>query len=253
MMFSLEGKKALVTGASRGIGKAIALCLARAGADVAVNYRSNKRGAEETVEEIKKLGREAFAVRADVSKRKDVEKMFKEVKKRFGVLNILVNNAGIVRFNPVEKVSEKEWDEVVDTNLKGQFLCVKESIKLMPPGSKIINISSIASGGVGIGFGKIPHYVASKGGIIGLTEDLAVDLAQKGINVNCIAPGVIETDMTMPLLRDETLKQQLLFHIPKGRIGKPEDIAYAAVFLASDEADYLTGSVIYVDGGWLTK
>ncbi|MCG2717588.1 MAG: SDR family oxidoreductase [Nanoarchaeota archaeon] len=123
----------------------------------------------------------------------------------------------------------------------------------MPKGSKIINVSSIASGGAGVGFGRIPHYAASKGGVIGLTEDLAIDLAPRGININSIAPGVIDTDMTTALLKDPKSKKQLLAHIPKNRFGKPEDIGYTAVFLSSDEADYITGAVIYVDGGWLTQ
>lgn len=187
-MFSLSGKKALVTGASRGIGKGIAIALAKAGASVAVNYHSNKESAEEVVKELKKLKVDAFAVQSDVSKREDILRMFKEVKKKWGKLDILVNNAGVVSFNSIEKIKEEEWDKVIDTNLKGTFLCIQEAIGLMPKGGKIINISSIASGGTGVGFGKIPHYTASKGGVIGLTEDLAIDLALKGLNVNSIAP-----------------------------------------------------------------
>jgi 3-oxoacyl-[acyl-carrier protein] reductase len=250
-MFDLTGKKALVTGGSRGIGKGICLALAKQGAEVAVNYRSNQAEAEAVVSEIKAMGREAFAVQADVNLAESVAKMFAEIKNRWGKLDILVNNAGIVKFANFEEVTEEDWDQILAVNLKGQFLCAKEAVKLMGPGGRIINIASIASGGVGIGFRKIAHYVASKGGVVALTENLALELGPKGINVNAIAPGVIETDMTKGLLADEKSKAGLLARIPKGRVGKPEDIGAAAAFLASDEADYITGAVLYVDGGWL--
>lgn len=252
-MFNLKGKKALVTGASRGIGSGIALALAKAGASVAVNYHSKAQEAEAVVAEVKKLGGDSFSVQADVSNKDQVVKMFEEVKKRFSGLDILVNNAGIVYMNPIESISEEEWDRVVDTNLKSQFLCVQEAIKIMSSGSKIINIASIASGGVGVGFGRIAHYAATKGGVVALTEDLAIELGPKGININSIAPGVIETDMTTGILANEQMRTGMLARIPKGRTGKPEDIGYTAVFLASDEADYITGTVIYVDGGWLSQ
>jgi len=250
-MFELTGKKALVTGGSRGIGRGICLALAKQGADVAVNYRSNQAEAEAVVSEIKAMGREAFAVQADVSSAESVAKMFAEIKNRWGKLDILVNNAGIVKFANFEEVSEEDWDQILAVNLKGQFLCAREALKLMGPGGRIINIASIASGGVGIGFRQVAHYTASKGGVVALTENLALELGPKGINVNAIAPGVIETDMTKGLMADEKTKAGLLARIPKGRFGKPEDIGAAAVFLASDEADYITGAVLYVDGGWL--
>jgi len=251
-MFDLTGKKALVTGGSRGIGRGICLALAKQGADVVVNYRSNQAEAEAVVSEIKAMGRQAFTVQADVSLAESVAKMFAEIKNRWGKLDILVNNAGIVKFANFEEVTEEDWDQILAVNLKGQFLCAKEALKLMGPGGKIINIASIASGGVGIGFRQIAHYTASKGGVVALTENLALELAPKGINVNAIAPGVIETDMTKDLMADEKTKAGLLARIPKGRFGKPEDIGAAAAFLASDEADYITGVVLYVDGGWLT-
>jgi len=250
-MFDLTGKKALVTGGSRGIGRGICLALAKQGADVVVNYRSNEAEAQAVVSEIKAMGRQAFAVQADVSQATSVAKMFEEIKNRWGKLDILVNNAGIVKFANFEEVTEEDWDQIVDVNLKGQFLCAKEALKLMGPGGKIINIASIASGGVGIGFRQIAHYTASKGGVVALTENLALELGPKGINVNAIAPGVIETDMTKGLTTDEKTSAGLLARIPKGRFGKPEDIGAAAAFLASDEADYITGTVLYVDGGWL--
>lgn len=250
-MFSLKGKKTLVTGASRGIGKGIALCLAEQGADVAINYHSKVVEAEAVIAEIKKKGRQAFSVQADVSKSPAVEKMFATIKEKWGRLDILVNNAGIVQFAPFEELTEEQWDQLLDVNLKGQFLCSQQAIKLMKPGSKIINIASIASGGVGVSFANVSHYTASKGGVVALTENMALELAKKGINVNAIAPGVIQTDMTREMLVDEKTKQGLIMRIPKGRVGKPEDIGAAAAFLASDEADYITGTTLYVDGGWL--
>ncbi len=250
-MFSLKGKKALITGASRGIGRGIALALAEQGADVAINYHSKVTEAEAVVAEIKKMGRQAFSVQADVSKSPEVEKMFATIKERWGRLNILVNNAGIVQFAPFEELTEEQWDKLLDVNLKGQFLCGQQAAKLMGQGGRIINIASIASGGLGVAFANISHYTASKGGVVALTENMALDLAKKGINVNAIAPGVIQTDMTKEMLKDEKQKQGLLMRIPKGRPGKPEDIGAAAAFLASDEADYITGTTLYVDGGWL--
>lgn len=250
-MFSLEGKKALVTGGSRGIGRGIALALAKQGANVAINYQGSVDKANAVVEEIKAMGREAFAVQADVSSSDSVVKMFDEVRSRFGKLDILVNNAGIVLQNPVEAIEEADWDKVIDVNLKGQFLCVQKGLSLLGAGSKIVCISSIASGGVGVGFGNIAHYAASKGGVIGMVEDLAIELGPKGININAVAPGVIESDMTASMLSDENTRNGFMTRIPKRRAGKPEDIAAAVAFLASDEADYVMGTVIYVDGGWL--
>ena len=250
-MFDLTGKKALVTGGSRGIGRGIALCLAKQGADVAVNFNSNEEMAEKVVEEIKALGRESFAIRADVSDKSQVEAMFSKLKEKWQTLDILVNNAGIIEFVPFEKISEEQWDKMLAVNLKGQFLCAQQAVKLMTGKGRIINTASIASGGVGVGFNQIAHYTASKGGVVALTEAMAVELSPKGINVNAVAPGVIDTDMTKGMLSDEAQTKQTLSRVPKGRVGKPEDIGAVAVFLASDEADYITGTVIYVDGGWL--
>jgi len=250
-MFKLTGKKALITGGSRGIGQGIVLALATQGANVAINYHSHKEEVEEVAAEVKKMGREALVIQADVSQSSQVKDMFEGVKKRWGKLDILVNNAGILKFAPFEQITEEDWDKVLDVNLKGQFLCAQEAIKLMGKGSRIINIASIASGGVGVGFASLAHYTASKGGIIALTENMAVDLGAKGINVNAVAPGVIESDMTKEMLADEKQAQGLMARIPRKRVGKPEDIGAAAAFLASDEADYITGTVLYVDGGWL--
>jgi len=252
-MFDLTGKKALVTGGSRGIGRGIALALAKQGADVAVNYRSNAEEAENVVAEIKKMKRNAFAVQADVSDSKSVAKMFDAVKKRWGKLDILVNNAGMLSYAPFEELKEEDWDKVLSVNLKGQFLCGQQAARMMKKGGRIVNIASIASGGVGIGFPNITHYTASKAGVVGLTENMALELGPKGINVNAIAPGVIDTDMTKDMLKDKKAMAGMLMRIPKRRVGQPEDIGAAAAFLASDEADYITGIVLYVDGGWLTE
>ncbi len=250
-MFKLTGKKALVTGGSRGIGRGIVLALATQGADVVVNYHSHKEEAEKVAAEVKKMGREAMVIQADVSQSSQVKDMFEEVKKHWGKLDILVNNAGILKFAPFEEITEEDWDKILDVNLKGQFLCAHEAIKLMGKGSRIINIASIASGGVGVGFASVAHYTASKGGIIALTENMAVDLGAKGININAVAPGIIESDMTKEMLADEKQAQGFMARIPRKRVGKPEDIGAAVAFLASDEADYITGTVLYVDGGWL--
>lgn len=252
-MFNLKGKNALVTGASRGIGRGIALALAKAGANVAINYHSNKTEADKVVAEIKALGVNSFSIAADVSNKEQVDKMFAEIKNNFNQLNILVNNAGVVSMGPVDILKEEDWDKVVNTNLKAHFLCIQKALPLIPKGGKIISISSIASGGVGVGFGNIAHYAASKGGVIGMVEDLAIELGPRGININAIGPGVIETDMTTGILSDEKSKSGMLMRIPKGRFGRPEDIGYTAVFLASDEADYITGATFYVDGGWLAQ
>ncbi|MDD3532100.1 MAG: 3-oxoacyl-ACP reductase FabG [Candidatus Shapirobacteria bacterium] len=252
-MFDLTGKIALVTGASRGIGQGIALCLAKQGADVAVNYHSSADQAQEVVKKIEDLGQKSIAVRADVSKSDQVKAMVEKTVQEFGRLDILVNNAGVLNYKTLDQMTEEDWDWVIDTNLKGQFLCVKAAAPLMEKNGwgRIINIASVASGGVGVGYPALAHYCASKGGVVALTEGLAVELGVKGITVNAIAPGAVETDMAKGVTEDEQVKQGLLARLPIKRIGQPEDIGAAAVFLASDEASYLTGSVIYVDGGWL--
>jgi 3-oxoacyl-[acyl-carrier protein] reductase len=252
-MFDLTGKYALVTGSSRGIGRGIALALASQGANVVINYASSTDKAQSVVNEIKEMGRDSFLVQADVSKSDEVKSMFNQIKEKWGKLDILVNNAGIIDYAGFEDLTEEQWDRVLDVNLKGQFLCAKEAVKMMEEGKwgRIINIASISSGGVGIGFKNISHYTASKAGVVGLTENMALELASKGINVNAVAPGAIESDMSSDALKDKNIKQDMLTQIPKGRIGKPEDIGAACAFLSSEEADYITGTVIYVDGGWL--
>ena len=252
-MFNLKGKRALVTGGSQGIGRGIALSLAQQGADVAVNYNSNIEKAAEVVVAVQELGVDSFAVKADVSSKKQVIEMFESVKKKWGKLDILVNNAGVISYAPFEKITEDQWDKVMGVNLKGQFLCGQQAVKLMSKGSRIINIASVASGGVGVGVANLDHYTASKGGVVALTEAMAIDLAPKGINVNAVAPGAIRSNMTKGIEDDQQQMAGLMTRILKKRIGEPKDIGAAVCFLASDEADYVDGSVIYVDGGWLAS
>ncbi len=242
----LTDKVAVVTGGSRGIGRAIALLLAEAGADVAIFYAGNHSAAEETVAAIREKGREAVAFQVDVSRSDQVEQSFKKVQSSLGQVNILVNNAGITRDNLLMRMKESEWDQVIDTNLKGVFLCTKAVTRSMMKqrSGRIINISSVV--GVAGNPGQA-NYVAAKAGIIGLTKTSARELASRGITVNAIAPGYIETDMTSKL--DEQIKQQMLSAIPLGTFGKPEDIAELVKFLASDSARYITGQTIHVDGG----
>lgn len=242
----LEGKVALVTGASRGIGRAIALELARQGANVAVNYAGNEAKANEVVETIRSLGREAFAVQADVACAEDVERIVKTVLDQFGRLDILVNNAGITRDNLLMRMKEEEWDAVINTNLKGVFLCTKAATRTMMKQryGRIINVASVV--GV-IGNPGQANYVAAKAGVIGLTKTAARELASRNITVNAIAPGFITTDMTEGL--SEELKADMLKQIPLARFGEPDDVARAVAFLASDAACYMTGQTLHVDGG----
>lgn len=242
----LSGKVALVTGASRGIGRAIALCLAEAGADVAVNYAGNEQAAAETVEKIRSLGRSAILVRANVSRAEEVNEMFDTVLKQFGRLDILVNNAGITRDNLMLRMKEEEWDEVLDVNLKGVFHCMKAAARPMMKQrcGRIINITSVV--GV-LGNPGQANYSAAKAGVIGLTKTVARELATRGITVNAVAPGYIDTDMTTKLPAE--VKEGLLGQIPLGRLGQPEDIAKVVLFLASDASAYMTGQTLHVDGG----
>jgi NAD(P)-dependent dehydrogenase (short-subunit alcohol dehydrogenase family) len=251
-MFDLSNKVAIVTGARRGIGRGIALALAKAGADVVVSDL-NLEDCQKVVEEIEALGRKGLAVKCDVTQKSEVDQLVQKTVDELGKLDILVNNAGIVEFKPFLELTEDDWDKVLEVNLKGYFLCAQAAAKEMVKnnGGRIVNIASIASGQVGIGYPQIAHYCASKGGITALTEALALELSPQGINVNAIGPGVIETEMTKGMLGDEQTKQGILMRVPKKRVGRPEDIGAAAVFFASDEADYITGATLFVDGGWL--
>ncbi|MGN4126235.1 3-oxoacyl-[acyl-carrier-protein] reductase [Lysinibacillus sphaericus] len=245
-MHKLEGKVAVVTGASRGIGRAIALKLAEEGAKIVVNYSGSQAKAEEVVTFIQANGGEAIAVQASVSKSEEVTALMDAAVKTFGSLDILVNNAGITRDNLLMRMKEDEWDDVLDTNLKGVFLCTKAVTRQMMKQrtGRIINISSIV--GVAGNAGQA-NYVAAKAGVIGLTKTTAKELASRNILVNAIAPGFIETEMTDQL--PEELKQGMLTQIPLAKLGRPEDIAKAVVFLASDDANYMTGQTLHIDGG----
>jgi len=244
----LKGKVAIVTGAGRGIGRAIAIALANEGAKVVVNSLHSEH-ADKVSAEIKKAGGTALATAGDVSSARDVRALFDSAIKKFGKVDILVNNAGVVHFEPVLQITEAEWDNILSINLKGTFLASQAAVRVMKPGSKIINISSIAGK---IGFPQLAHYCASKGGIIELTKEMALELAPK-ITVNAIGPGVIETDMTKGLLSDKKSRDGFMSQIPLGRVGQPEDIAKVAVFLASDDSSYMTGQTIFVDGGWIIR
>ena len=242
----LAGKTALVTGASRGIGREIALELARQGADVVVNYAGSEAKAHEVVEEIKGLGREALAIQCDVSKSESVTDMIKGTVEHFGKLDILINNAGITRDNLLMRMKENEWDDVMNINLKGVFLCTKAVTRQMMKqrSGRIINISSVV--GVSGNPGQA-NYVAAKAGVIGLTKTSAKELASRGITVNAIAPGFITTEMTDQLTED--IQNEMLKMIPLAQFGEPRDIANCVVFLASDDSRYITGQTIHVNGG----
>ena len=242
----LSGKVALVTGAGRGIGRAIALTLAGYGADVAVNYSGSKEAAEKTADEIRALGRRAIAVRADISKEAECTELFHRVQQELGVIDILVNNAGITRDDLLMRMKESDFDAVINTNLKGTFNTIRHLSRylLKQRAGKIINISSVS--GI-LGNAGQSNYAASKAGVIGLTKSVARELASRGICVNAVAPGFVETEMTavLPEKTQEELKKQ----IPLGRAGQVQDIANAVAFLASPESDYITGQVLSVDGG----
>jgi 3-oxoacyl-[acyl-carrier protein] reductase len=242
----LTGKVALVTGASRGIGRAIALTLAEAGADVVVNYAGSEAAADDVVRSIEAMGRKSFKLRANVGNADEAEEMVKATLEAYGHLDILVNNAGITRDNLIMRMKEEEFDQVINTNLKGVFNCIKAVTRPMMKqrSGRIINISSVV--GV-LGNPGQANYVAAKAGVIGLTKATARELASRGITVNCVAPGFIETDMTDKL--PEETRAGLMSQIPLARLGQPEDIAKAVRFLASDDAGYMTGQTLHVDGG----
>ena len=242
----LEGRTALVTGASRGIGRAIALRLAAEGADVAVNFAGSAAKAEEVKNAIIEMGRKAIAIQADVKDASSVAGMVEEVKKTFGRIDILVNNAGVSRDGLLMRMKDEDWETVIDTNLRGVFQCTKAVSKIMMKQryGRIVNMASV----VGlVGNAGQANYAASKAGVIGFSKSVARELASRGITVNMVAPGCIDTDMTAVL--PDKVREAMLADIPLARVGKPEDVASAVAFLVSDEAAYITGQVINVDGG----
>ncbi|MDO8451981.1 MAG: 3-oxoacyl-ACP reductase family protein [bacterium] len=253
-MFDLSGKVALVTGASSGIGRASAIALAVQGAKVVVAARRFDR-LQALAAEIKSRGSDALPLALDITNLEQIQKTVDETVHTFGRLDILVNNAGVVESGPLNEATEARWDKVLDVNLKGYFFMAQAAVRQMrknpTTGGRIVNIASIASGGVGIGFSQVAEYCASKGGVVGLTEALAAELGPEGILVNCIGPGFIETEMTADMVNNPDMLKNYLPRIPINRAGKPEEIAAAVVFLASDEASYTTGATLYVDGGWL--
>ncbi len=248
-MVTLEGKTALVTGSSRGIGRDIAVELARAGADVAVNYpfEAELENAKETVRQIEALGRKAVLIEADVSSPQSCEEMISKTTTTFGKLDILINNAGVTADTLMLRMKESDWDRVIDINLKGTFNCIKASLReMMKNKGRIINISSV----IGImGNAGQANYAASKAGIIALTKSVAKEMGSRGICCNAIAPGFIETPMTQAL--SEEMRKDYFTRIPLGRFGTSQDVANAVVFLAGPGASYINGTTIVVDGGLL--
>lgn len=251
-MFELKEKVALVTGARRGMGRADALVLASQGARVVVTD-IDVQECQKVVEEIESRGGKALALQMDVSNKAEIDLGFDEAVSTFGRLDILVNNAGIYVPKPALELTEEEWDRMLAINLKGQFLCAQRAAREMAKNKwgRIINIASIASGQTGVGIAGGVHYTASKGGIIAMTETLALEWAELGITVNVVAPGAIDTPMVSGAQISQEAMAGMLARIPLKRMGRPEEVAAMIAFLASEEASYITGATFYVDGGWL--
>lgn len=250
MAGELEGKVALVTGASRGIGRAVAIELAREGADVAVNSVTRVREVEAVVAEVRALGRRSVGVMADVGKAPDVTRMIDRVIKELGTIDILVNNAGVESIVPLCEITEDEWDRVTGTNLKGEFLCLQGAARHMMAtgrGGVIINVGSVQAG---MALPGRTHYAPSKRALEALTANAAAELASVKVRVNCIHPGLIDTEMTSWVMKDPAVLPVVLEKIAMRRAGQPSEVARVAVFLASDDASYITGQTLYVDGGF---
>ncbi len=248
----LKGKVAIITGSQRGIGYGIAEEMAKEGANIIISD-IDLNGCKKASEQLaKKYKVESLGVKCDISKKDEVENLIQQTLKKFKRIDILVNNAGVVRFGSLLQKTEQDWDFTLDINLKGMFLCTQAAAKQMvkQKSGKIISIASIA--GL-VGFDNISDYCASKGGIINMTRELALELSPLGINVNAIAPGVIETPMTTSMLNDKKQKAGLLAQTPLGRVGQPKDIGLAAVYLASADSDFVTGHTLVVDGGWICR
>ena len=252
MKKDLKEKVAIVTGARRGMGRTHALALAQMGTKIVVSDISLE-DCQKVVEEIEKEGGEAIAVKCDVSKKEEVDNMVKAAVEKWGKIDILVNNAGIAQFVPFLEMTEEDWDRTININLKGYFLCAQAVAKEMAKQKSgvIVNIASIAMGQQGIGFQTLAHYSASKGGIVAMTETLALELAPLNIRVNAIAPGMIDTPMVESTKQNPEALEATLARIPLHRAGKPEEVSNLVLFLASDASSYMTGSTIVIDGGWL--
>lgn len=249
-LFNLNGKVAIVTGTSRGLGKAMAIALAKAGANIVGVGVSDM---SETKEEIQKIGRQFLEIKADLTNTKSVDKIVSETVKKFGGIDILVNNSGTIRREDAINYKEKDWDDILNLNLKTLFFLsqkVAKQFMKQETGGKIINIASMLSFQGGI---RVPAYTASKSGVMGLTKALANEWAKYNINVNAIAPGYMATDNTKQIREDEKRSQEILDRIPAGRWGTPEDLAGTVVFLASKASDYVNGHTLAVDGGWLAR
>ncbi len=248
----LKEKVAIVTGAAKGMGKAHSLKLSGAGAKVVLADLSQQE-CQLVADEIKKMRGEAIAVKCDVSKKSEIDNLISETLKAFGKIDILVNNAGIFPFEPFLQMPEQNFEKVIDVNLKGYFLCAQAAAKEMAKQKSgvIVNISSIAMGQVGVGFAGLTHYCASKGGIIAMSQAMALELAPLGIRVNCISPGAIDTPGASAVKMDSKALEAMLAPIPMKRKGRAEEVANAVLFLASDESSYMTGSTMVVDGGWV--
>ena len=252
-MFNLSNKVAIVTGARQGMGKAHAFTLAEAGAKVVISDLS-LADCQKVAEEIeKKYSVKTLAIKCDVSQKEEVENLVKETINQFKKIDILVNNAGICQNKPFLELTEKDWEKTININLKGEFLMAQEVAKEMikQKSGSIINIASIAMGQEGIGFLNLVHYCASKGGVVGMTEAMALELAPYNIRVNAVAPGIIETPMINFLKTDSQSLENSLSRIPLRRLGKPEEVSNLVLFLASDESSYITGSTLVIDGGYL--
>ncbi|MDT0582211.1 2-dehydro-3-deoxy-D-gluconate 5-dehydrogenase KduD [Brumicola blandensis] len=250
-MFSLEGKVALVTGASRGLGKAMAIALAKAGADLVLTA-TNEANLKSTHDEIQSLGRKVLSIGCDQSQTEQINNVFEEVKSTFGKLDILVNNAGTIRRAPADKTTDEDWQHVIDTNLNGVFHFCRSAGQMMlaQGGGKIINVASLLTFSGGI---TVPAYAASKGAVGQLTKALANEWAASNIQVNAIAPGYFSTDNTQQLRDDSERNASITARIPCGKWGQPEDLAGSAVFLASQASNYVNGHIMLVDGGWMAR
>ncbi len=251
-IFKLTDKVAIVTGARRGMGRAHALALSLAGAFVVIADVSIDE-CKKVVEEIREKGGDAQAIECDISKKEDIDSLIEKTKEKYKGIDILVNNAGIVDYKNFFDLTEEDWNRVIDINLKGTFLCTQAVSRVMKDqgGGAIVNIGSIAMGQSGIGFPNAVPYIASKGGIAGITEALAVDLAPYNIRVNAIAPGIIETSLIDSIKEKEEDMEKIIERIPLRRSGKAEEVSAAVVFLSSPASSYITGAIINIDGGWL--